>query len=594
MDRLDGSARLMLVSDLDLTMVDHDDGENLSLLRFNALWEAHYRQDSLLVFSTGRSPTIYKQLRKEKPLLTPDITIMSVGTEIVYGESMVHDDGWENYLNHKWDRGIVLEETAKFPELAFQSETEQRPHKISFFVEKFKAFAIMKALSERLEERGLDVKLIFSSGMALDVLPKGAGKGQALAYVLKKFKIDGKVPANTLVCGDSGNDAELFSVPDIYGVMVSNSQEELLQWHAENAKDNPKIIHATERCAAGIMQAIGKFGLGPNVSPRDIRDFQKCKVGIFSPGHEVVKLYLFYERWQRAEVEKSEHYMQSLRSVFYSLGIIAHPSGTEQSMHQCLDLMENLYGDKQGKQYRVWVDRVSSAQIGLDAWLVKFDKWESSECSPLHITVSGFWTLPSRLDLLVLRLRLLIVCCQLVSAANWRGAAMLFDDSFNEFARIQLPVFLVGLSRTWPQMSTNGCTCIRLGWRVQNPNQYGFSSLHNRNDPHYELISYLSGNLRPNIAKAAECKIAIVLRDIKCSEGSIPFNFHKRCNTDLCPLRLEMGQCAGRHKARHMSVQHSTTQTHFGGARRDQIILVTTWRLFLPNLIDIESTMCRT
>lgn len=99
---------------------------------------------------------------------------------------------------------------------------------------------------------------------------------------------------------------------------MSNSQEELLQWHAENAKDNPKIIHATERCAAGIMQAIGKFGLGPNVSPRDIRDFQKCKVGIFSPGHEVVKLYLFYERWQRAEVEKSEHYMQSLRSVFVS------------------------------------------------------------------------------------------------------------------------------------------------------------------------------------------------------------------------------------------------------------------------------------
>lgn len=47
-------------------------------------------------------------------------------------------------------------------------------------------------------------------------------------------------------------------------------------------------------------------------------------------------------------------------------------------MHQCSDLMENLYGDKQGKQYRVWVDRVSSAQIGLDAWLVKFDKWESS------------------------------------------------------------------------------------------------------------------------------------------------------------------------------------------------------------------------
>ncbi|KAJ1395004.1 Sucrose-phosphatase-like, N-terminal [Sesbania bispinosa] len=348
MDRLNGSANLMIVSDLDFTMVDHDDPENLALLRFNALWEADYRHNSLLVFSTGRSPTIYGELRKQKPLLTPDITIMSVGTEITYGESMVPDDGWKQYLDHKWNRDIVMEETAKFPELISQSETEQRPHKVSFYLEKGKASEVMQALSNCLEKRGLDVKIIYSNGIALDILPQAAGKGQALSFLLEKLKSDGLGPLNTLVCGDSGNDAELFSVPEVYGVLVcinidyftiylsvvfancdftvkkiihilnfqvSNAQEELVQWYAENARGNPQIIHATERCAAGIMQAIGNF---------------------------------------------------------------VHPSGVDQPMTQIIDTLAKQFGQKQGLDFRVWVDRVSFAEVSLGSWLVKFDKWELS------------------------------------------------------------------------------------------------------------------------------------------------------------------------------------------------------------------------
>ncbi|XP_031380446.1 sucrose-phosphatase 1-like isoform X3 [Punica granatum] len=376
MDRLETSARLMIVSDLDHTMVDHHDPENLSLLRFNALWESSYRHDSLLVFSTGRSPTLYKQLRKEKPMLSPDITIMSVGTEITYGVSMVPDEGWVEVLNQRWDRNIVVEETSKFPELKLQSETEQRPHKVSFYVDKDNAQEVTKALSEKLANRGLDVKIIYSGGMDLDILPQGAGKGQALAYLLQKFKEEGKPPKNTLVCGDSGNDAELFSIPEVHGVMVSNAQEELLQWHAENAKNIPKIIHASERCAGGIIQAIGHFGLGPNTSPRDVAETADSHLEDAGPAHEVVKFNLFYERWRRAEVEHCETYIASLKASCHPAGSFVHPSGVEQRLHESISAMKKIYGDRQGKQYRVWVDRVLPSKISSDTWLVKFVKWE--------------------------------------------------------------------------------------------------------------------------------------------------------------------------------------------------------------------------
>ncbi|CAA6662826.1 unnamed protein product [Spirodela intermedia] len=332
MDRFNGSARLMIVSDLDHTMVDHHDTENLSLLRFNALWESEYRHDSLLVFSTGRSPTLYKELRKEKPMLTPDITIMSVGTEITYGEAMVPDEGWE----------------------------KQRPHKVSFNVHEGHADDVQKSLLASLENHGLKVKIIYSGSQDLDILPEGAGKGQALAYLLKKLKSNGRSPLNTLACGDSGNDAELFTIPEVHGVM------------------QPKNIHATERCAAGIIEAIGHFNLGPNLSPRDVENLSSYKLESFSPGLEIVKLYILYERWLRGEMGSSE-LIQNLKAICHPSGVMVHPSGIEKTLQDTMDALEPLYGHLRGdRSRRVWVDKVSLSQICSDAWLVKFDKWESS------------------------------------------------------------------------------------------------------------------------------------------------------------------------------------------------------------------------
>lgn len=382
MATLPSNPRLMIVSDLDHTMVDHHDVNNSSILRFNALWAADYSHDSMLVFSTGRSPTLYKQLKSEKPLLTPNIAIMSVGTEIMYGDSMTPDQGWEHELNKGWNRDIVVKEASKFPQLRCQVESEQRPHKVSFYVEKEHADEVRNALAGKFQEHGLKVKLVYSGGIDLDILPEGAGKGQALAYLLRKFKAEGRSPDATLVCGDSGNDAELFSVPDVYGVMVGNAQEELLKWYAENGQGNPCIFRASESCAAGIIQAMQHFDLQPNISPRDkpqLLDGEGHRDEFAQVAHFIVEFHLLCESLERGHVETTEKIRKSLLDSLRGTCPAILPTGEEVNANEHFrDLHRKDQRDRAGLLQN-WVDRVRVRSIGNGGWLVRFDNWKRTE-----------------------------------------------------------------------------------------------------------------------------------------------------------------------------------------------------------------------
>ncbi|KAL2631682.1 hypothetical protein R1flu_016368 [Riccia fluitans] len=374
--------KFMIVSDLDHTMVDHEDKEYTSLLRFNALWEAHYRHNSRLVFSTGRSLVLYNQLRQEVPLLTPDILIMSVGTEIRYGDTMEEDLGWVKELDVEWNRDIIVEEAKKL-NLKFQCDSEQRPHKVSFHVTKSDAPTVKEKLAAALKAHGLTTKFIYSGGIDLDVLPVGAGKGQALAYLLRKFRQEENTPEHTLVCGDSGNDAELFEVADVHGVIVGNAQEELLQWHKHNAEHRSNVFRATKRCAAGIIEAMEHFKFTPNVSPRDLttplKKQAQPKDKIAALAHEIVEFQLHYEKWFKGGVDNKEEEFQRLKVTLLPACTIIHPWGVETVARKSIENARRLYGSQKGKKFFIWIDRIRILELTEGTWAVKFDKWVKSE-----------------------------------------------------------------------------------------------------------------------------------------------------------------------------------------------------------------------
>ncbi len=245
-------ARFLFVTDLDNTFVGDD--EALAELE-QLLSQNRQEYGTKIVYATGRSPVLYEELKEEKNLIDPDALVLSVGTEIYLDKSNTPDSSWSEKLSPGWNREVVLSKTNVFSELYPQPNTEQGEFKVSFFLEKSLATRVLPQLESMLKESGLDVKLIYSSGIDLDIVPSGSDKGQAMQFLRQKWDF---VPERTVACGDSGNDIALFAVGEERGILVGNARPELLQWHNENPANHRYL--AKNICAGGIIEGLKYFG----------------------------------------------------------------------------------------------------------------------------------------------------------------------------------------------------------------------------------------------------------------------------------------------------------------------------------------------
>lgn len=242
----------LLITDLDNTLV----GLDTALDELNQKLDQHRQKyGTRLIYSTGRSPTLYRELEEEKGLLKPDVLILSVGTEIYYQGQDAIDTGWAERLSQGWNQAEVRAVGSHFADLVPQPETEQRPYKVSYFLSEAAAKEVIPRFDKALRDRGIDAQLIYSGGQDLDILPRHANKGNAMGFIREQLGIGSE---HTIACGDSGNDLSMFQARDERGIIVGNARPELLEWHYLNP--NPNRYLAKNHCAAGILEGLQHFG----------------------------------------------------------------------------------------------------------------------------------------------------------------------------------------------------------------------------------------------------------------------------------------------------------------------------------------------
>lgn len=242
----------LFVTDLDNTLV----GDDTALAELNQKLANHREQyNSKIVYATGRSLYLYRLLAEAKSLLPPDALITAVGTEMYFDQNQSqYDPEWAEILSQGWNREAIVAIASEFKQLQSQPNSEQNPFKISYYLAEAVAPETLPKLKSALSERGYEIKLIYSAGQDLDLLPKNGDKGLAVQFLRRRWDIS---PEKTIVCGDSGNDISMFQGQE-KSLIVSNAKPELLQWYEVNSNRNNYL--AKSPCAGGILEGLKHFG----------------------------------------------------------------------------------------------------------------------------------------------------------------------------------------------------------------------------------------------------------------------------------------------------------------------------------------------
>lgn len=236
-------------SDLDGTLL----GNPESARRFKTAWELLPRRDRpLLVYNTGRLVEDVRSIVDRGELPAPDYIIGGVGTQLVDYRGRVDFRDFNDYLSQGWNLKKIRAVMSKLPRVRPQPAEFLHEFKSSWFLERASQRQV-NSIRKALAAAGLNVHVVYSSSRDLDVVPGGATKGGTLQWLCAKLKI----PLDqVLVAGDTGNDASMFVLPGVHGIIPDNGLPELLE-----VTVHLPVYVSSEIMADGVLDGLRHFGV---------------------------------------------------------------------------------------------------------------------------------------------------------------------------------------------------------------------------------------------------------------------------------------------------------------------------------------------
>ncbi len=232
----------LLACDIDGTLTGCPDGA----ARFRD-WLSQGGHLPRFAVATGRSVVEARRVLADWDLPEPDTIIASTGTEIWRRAGRVYAlcDDFAARLAQDW-QPLALRHLLQDMGATFQPRHDQRRWKISLLGRAEDAARISAAL----DKAGLRARVVPSHARFIDILPRAAGKAEAIRFEATRR---GLAPCDVAVAGDSGNDACMLGAFD-RAILPANALPELDRLRAGYRSPLPH--------AAGVLDGIDHFGLG--------------------------------------------------------------------------------------------------------------------------------------------------------------------------------------------------------------------------------------------------------------------------------------------------------------------------------------------